>query len=261
MSADAPTEPATRSTGPAASAPPRPPRKALQWAIVLPLVSLAATIGLWLQTRQELTSLRADQRALLAELNAARGNPLIDLAGAPVLGSPDAPVTLVEFADYECPFCIRHFAQTMPMIEANYIRTGKVRYVFRDMPIDSLHPGSIRAHEAARCAIEQGRYWELHTRLFSAPGSHTDAALESRAAEAGLNVEALRACLASGRTEAAVRQSVAAAGQLGASGTPTFFVGVKEGNADQIRVLQGMAGALPYSEFEKALDTAGKQGK
>lgn len=235
---------------------PTPPsvRKTLSWAIVLPIVSLAATLGLWFQVRQELTTVRADQRALLAELNAARGNPLIDIAGAPVQGSPDALVTLIEFADYECPFCIRHFAQTMPMIEANYIRTGKVRYVFRDLPIDSLHPASIRAHEAARCATEQGRFWELHNRLFSAPGTHGDAALEARASEAGLNVEALRACLASGRTEAAVRQSVAAAGQLGATGTPTFFIGVRDGNPDQIRVIRALAGAQPYSEFEKALE-------
>ena len=256
MSADAPSpDPSTSQTG---SATP-PPRRPMQWAIVLPLISLAATLGLWLQTRHELTSLRADQRALLAELNAARGTPVIDITGAPVLGSQDAPVTLIEFADYKCPFCIRHFAQTMPMLEANYIRTGKVRYVFRDMPIDSLHPGSIRAHEAARCAIEQGRFWELHTRLFTAPGTHGDAALETRASEAGLNVDALRSCLASGRTEAAVRQSVAAAGQLGASGTPTFFVGVKDGSSDQIRVVQALAGAQPYSEFEKAIEVVRKQ--
>jgi protein-disulfide isomerase len=236
-----------------------PPRKPMQWAIVLPLVSLAVTFGLWFQTRQELTSIRADQRTLLAELNAARGNPLIDIAGAPMQGAADAPVTLIEFADYECPFCIRHFAQTMPMIEANYIKTGKVRYVFRDLPIDALHPGAIRAHEAARCANEQGHFWELHNRLFSAPGTHSDSALETRASEAGLNVEALRACLASGRTEAAVRQSVAAAGQLGANGTPTFFIGVRDGNPDQIRVIQALAGAQPYSEFEKALDAVRKQ--
>lgn len=247
--------PETSPTGPAMP----PPRKPISWAIVLPLISLAVTLGVWFQTRQELTSLRSDQRALLAELNAARGTPVIDIAGAPVLGSAGAPVTLIEFADYECPFCIRHFTQTMPAIEANYIKTGKVRYVFRDLPIDSLHPGAIRAHEAARCATEQGHFWELHNRLFSAPGSHSDSALEARAGEAGLNVEALRACLASGRTEAAVRQSVAAAGQLGANGTPTFFIGVQDGSPNQIRVVQALAGAQPYSEFEKALEAVRKQ--
>lgn len=237
------------------------PRTSLSWALVIALASLAVTLGLWYETRQEIASLRDGQRALLADLNAARGTPVIDITGAPTLGSAAAPVTLIEFADYECPYCIRHFTQTMPTLEANYIRTGKVRYVFRDLPIDSLHPGAIRAHEAARCATEQGKFWELHNRLFSAPGSHTDAALEARAAEAGLDVAALRACLASGRTEAAVRQSVAAAGQLGATGTPTFFVGVAEGGPDQIRIVQALAGAQPYSEFEKVLDAVSRQAR
>jgi protein-disulfide isomerase len=248
-------EPGTSQTGPAT-----PPRAQISWGVALALVSLVGTFGLWFQTHQELTSLRSDQRARLAELHAARGTPVIDITGAPVQGSADAPVTLIEFADYECPFCIRHFTQTAPMIDANYIKTGKVRYVFRDLPIDSLHPGAIRAHEAARCATEQGRFWELHARLFSAPGSHSDAALESRAAEAGLNADAFRACLASGRTEAAVRQSVAAAGQLGANGTPTFFIGIEDhGNPNQIRIVQALAGAQPYSEFEKALEAVRKQ--
>jgi protein-disulfide isomerase len=249
-------EPGTSQTGPTTT----PPRARLSWAAALALVSLVATFGLWFQTRQELASVRADQRALLAELNAARGTPVIDITGAPVQGSANAPVTLIEFADYECPYCIRHFTQTMPALETNYIKTGKVRYVFRDLPIDSLHPGAIRAHEAARCATEQGRFWEMHARLFSAPGSHGDPALDARATEAGLNIEAFRACLASGRTEAAVRQSVAAAGQLGATGTPTFFIGIDDhGNPNQIRIVQALAGAQPYSEFEKALEAVRRQ--
>jgi protein-disulfide isomerase len=247
-----------QSTPPVPAPPPNPPAAvpASRLATILAVASLTATVGLSLYTRQEVASLRVDQRALMAELNAARGTPLIDIAGASTLGSPDAPITLVEFADYECPYCIRHFTQTMPQLEANYIRTGKVRYVFKDLPIDALHPGSIHAHEAARCASEQGHFWELHTRLFSAPGTHDNASLEARAAEAGLNAEAFRACLASGRTTAAVRKSVAAAGQLGATGTPTFFIAVKDTNPDQVRALRAFAGAQPYAEFVKALDDA-----
>ena len=227
-----------------------------RWATILAVAALTATAGLSLYTRREVAALRADQRALMAELNAARGTPLIDIAGAPTLGSPDAPLTLVEFADYECPYCIRHFLDTMPELDAKFIRPGKVRYIFRDMPIDALHPGSIHAHEAARCAIEQGRFWELHKRLFSAPGTHDSSSLEARAAEAGLNGDAFRACLTSGRTTASVRQSVAAAGQLGVTGTPTFFIAVREQNPDQVRALRALAGAQPYAEFEKALNDA-----
>ncbi len=158
-----------------------------------------------------------------------RGQPpakaTIDISGAPARGSDRAIVTLVEFSDYECPFCIRHFPQTMPKIEAAYIDTGKIRYVFRDFPIDSNHPAAIKAHEAARCADEQHRFWALHPRLFSPPGTHTPADLEARASEAHLDLAAFRDCLASGRTTAAVRATEAIAVRLGADGTPAFYLG------------------------------------
>jgi len=260
MESDSP--PVMPDPRPASSQPqPAPRPSSVSWSIVIPLVCLASTLGLWYQTHSELTSIRQTQRELVAELGAARGTPIIDVTGAPAMGSVDAPVTLIEFADYECPYCIRHFTQTMPQIEANYIRTGKVRYIFRDFPIDALHPASIHAHEAARCAIEQNRFWELHVRLFSAPGTHTDANLDARAQEAGLKLDEFRSCLASGRTTAAVRQSVSAVTQLGASGTPTFFFGVREKGTDQVRVIQAIAGAQPYAEFERILAAVAAQAK
>ncbi len=244
----------------AEAAPPSAPRArgslAAVWTVGVPLLALAVMAGFWYQTRQELAKMRATEQQILDEVNAAHGAPTIDITGAPVEGSPDAVVTLIEFADYECPFCIRHFTQTMPQIEANYIKTGKVRYVFRDLPIDQLHPTAIRAHEAARCAAEQGRFWELHPLLFSPPGTHSDAAIEALARKAGLDMPTFTACLESGRTTAAVRQTAAAAAQLGATGTPTFFIGLRDGSSDQIRVVQGIAGAQPYAAFARALDAA-----
>jgi protein-disulfide isomerase len=181
--------------------------------------------------------------------------PLIDIAGAPELGSSKAALTLIEFADYECPFCIRHFAETMPRLEEQFIRSGQVRYVFRDLPIDELHPGAMRAHEAAHCAAEQGKFWELHRRLFGEPGSHGDEALARRASEAGLDGAAFDGCLSTGRTTSVVRKNVATAAALGAHGTPSFFLGVAEGVPDHIRVLQVLSGAQPYEEFQKVIAT------
>jgi protein-disulfide isomerase len=240
---------------PASTSSSRPPRRRAspRWALVLPLVCLAATAAFWLQTRRDLATLRANQQVLQDEMAAARGTPVLDLTGAPSLGSADAPVTLVEFADYECPYCIRHFTETMPLLRANEIQSGAVRYVFRDFPIDSLHPGAIRAHEAAGCAAEQGRFWALHPKLFSPPGTHTDANLEARAQDAGLAMPEFKACLTSGRTTAAVRASVAEITKLGATGTPTFLLGVRQGAPDRIRIVQALAGALPYAEFQKAI--------
>ena len=94
------------------------------------------------------------------------GSVRASLADAPALGRPDAPVTLVEFSDYQCPFCGRFFSATLSTLKRDYIDTGKVRYVFRDYPLAQIHPQARKAAEAAHCAGDQGKYWEMHDRLF-----------------------------------------------------------------------------------------------
>jgi protein-disulfide isomerase len=242
--------------------------------LALAIVALAAATTGWFISKRQIDSLRRDleslrdsQRQLAAGVLQGRKDPAgpvgqsIDVSNAPARGRADAVVTLVEFSDYECPFCIRHFQQTMPRIDEHYIQPGKIRYVFRDFPIDSNHPQAIRAHEAARCALEQEKFWDLHNRLFSAPGTHESAALEERAKEAGLNVGAFRACLASGRTTASVRETEGIAESLGATGTPWFFVGLRDLKTNRVRVLRPIGGALPYEQFAAALDQALKQAE
>jgi len=97
---------------------------------------------------------------------AAKVTTAVTIASKPTLGRQDAPVTLVEFSDYQCPFCKRHFSAIYPILKKDYIDTGKLRYVFRDFPIAGLHPQAKKAHEAAYCAGEQKRYWEMHDILF-----------------------------------------------------------------------------------------------
>lgn len=221
------------------------------------VVSVAIAAATWYRDGREIAALRQEVAALRAQLAPAgsRG-AIIDVANAPALGPADAPVTLVEFSDYECPFCIRHFQQTMPQIDATYIRTGKIRYVFQDFPIDQNHPEAIRAHEAAHCALEQQKYWDLHFRLFSKPGTHTASDLEGRAQEAGLSLGDFRTCVASGRTIANIRRSADVAVRLGADGTPAFFVGVRDLATDKVRVVRTLMGAQPFSVFQDALDAA-----
>lgn len=231
------------------------------WLYGVPILCLILMLLFWNQTRKDLASLDERQRQLAADLDAARGVTRISVAGAPALGAADQVVTLVEFSDYECPFCIRHFTQTMPRIKAELIDTGRVRYVFRDFPIDQLHPAAIRAHEAARCANEHGRFWELHSKLFSPPGTHTDDALAAQAREAGVPADAFKACLASGRMTAHVRESVQTAEQLGATGTPSFFVGVRNLETDEVHLLSAITGAQPYEEFEKAISAVAARVK
>ena len=133
--------------------------------------------------QKELAALRRTVRAMQKELQELRAlvqarppaaptaapaiNAEIDLRDNPSRGERTAPITLVEFSDYQCPFCARHVRDTAALIEKQYVATGKVRHVFLDYPIDSLHPLAFKAAEAAFCAGEQGKYWEMHDRLFA----------------------------------------------------------------------------------------------
>jgi protein-disulfide isomerase len=236
---------------------------------VAAVLALAIATATWFlgsrqieELRGQLASLQDAHRELARQLTQGRKGDgtavgqTIDVAGAPARGRAEAVVTLVEFSDYECPFCIRHFQQTMPLIDQNYVKSGKVRYVFRDFPIDQNHPQAIRAHEAARCALEQNRFWDLHPRLFSPPGTHTPATLDARAKDAGLNEAAFTSCLASGRTTSDIRTTASVADSLGATGTPWFFVGIRDLKTDKIRVLKSIGGAQSYDQFAIALNAA-----
>jgi protein-disulfide isomerase len=259
MSSDA-IEPSSLPPPPAAGPPPaseRPPSPyAPFWLYGVPILCLIAMLLFWNQTQRDIATLAENQRQLAADLDAARGFTTINVSGAPALGPADQIVTLVEFSDYECPYCIRHFTQTMSQIQEQLIATGRIRYVFKDFPIDQLHPGAIRGHEAARCAAEQGKFWEMHRRMFSPPGSHIDVALEAQADAAGLSLASFKECLASGRTKAEVAKSVSLAAELGATGTPSFFVGLRDPATDNVKIVSAVSGAQPFAAFEKAIAAA-----
>lgn len=208
--------------------------------------------------RRELEALRVQQAQMAEELRRLQQAmgvraASLSLGTAPSRGRADAPLVLVEFSDYECPFCIRHFTQTMPEIEREYISTGKLRYVFMDFPIDQLHPAALKAHEAARCAGEQGKYWEMHTRLFSPAGTHGEAQLKNLASQVGLDRGGFDTCLDSGRMQAAVRASVDTAAQLGADGTPQMYLGVVDANGT-LRIIRSIRGAVPFPQIKQLVD-------
>ncbi len=173
---------------------------------------------------------------------------------ARVLGDPDAPVTIVEFSDYQCPYCARYFAQTWPQIESQLVETGRVRYVFKDFPLTQIHPEAPLAHQAARCAGEQNAYWEMHDLLFEQQATWSEAADPTEAfielaGELDVNGEEFAACLESGRWADAVTDEVNEGLALGVSGTPTFFI-----NGYPI------VGAREYELFEYAVSLA-EEGK
>ena len=149
--------------------------------------------------------------------------------GYPYRGAADAPVTLVEYSDYLCPYCARHATQTVPSLIEKYIRPGQMKWVFRDFPIASLHPTSAQGHMAAQCVAEQGAalFWQMHDKLFATqtqwnqlpdPGAY----LAQVAQGLGADMAAYSACVAAGRAKAAVDKGIADAGALGFNGTPSF---------------------------------------
>jgi protein-disulfide isomerase len=215
------------------------------------------------QLKKDVESLKASQAQMAKQLGGARPQQparalpaSIDLTGAPFRGSATSTVALVEYSDYECPYCIRHFTQVMPQIQDTYITTNRIRYVFRDFPIDELHPQSIRAHVAAHCALEQDKFWDMHNRLFSKPGTHTPEDLAARAKEAGLNPAAFATCIAADKYSASIRQSTAFAISMGASGTPFFVVGKFDPKTHQLTPIKSIPGAYPFSQFQQTIDAA-----
>lgn len=217
------------------------------WVVVLPIVALLATAVLWYRTDRQLSEIRQ-------QLNALDRSPTLDIAGAQTLGPAGARVVLVEFSDYECPFCIRHTQQTMPQIHAKFIATGRIGYAFRDFPIDQLHPQAIRAHEAGRCAADQNKFWEMHKRLFSPAGTHSPEQLSALALDVGLNVPDFQSCLASGRHTPDIRKTASLADGLGASGTPAFFIGLRDPESGRLKIVHDISGAQPYQVFEQTLE-------
>ena len=177
----------------------------------------------------------------------------LDVAGAPANGAAAAPVTIVEISDYHCPFCRRHVQQTQPQLYSEYVQTGKVRHVFLHYPIEQLHPDAFKSHEAASCAADQGKFWELHAKLFEAPARTTEQ-LTALAQSSGLDAEVFKKCLDSGKYSEAVRQSVARIQQLGVSGTPMFLIGTTEPGANTVKVRKTVEGAQPFGAFKAAID-------
>src|SRR3989338_8862854 len=161
-----------------------------------------------------------------------------------VLGNKNAPITMIEFSDYECPFCGRHFTQTYPQLKQEYIDTGKVKLVFRDFPL-SFHQNAQKAAEAAECAGEQGdaAYFRMHDKLFQNQDSLSVENYKKWAKEIGLDATKFNSCLDSGKMASEISKDMADGSKYGGQGTPAFFINGKL-----------VSGAQPFSAFKQAID-------
>jgi protein-disulfide isomerase len=179
----------------------------------------------------------------------------VSLDDDPVKGDPNAPITIVEFSDFQCPFCARFFTETLPLIEKNYIETGKVKFVYRDFPIPSIHQNAIPAAIASECADEQGMFWEFHDKLFEnqilwqdLDNQNVVRTFEQYADELALDTDTFNTCLESAKYLEEVQNDLNEGVSYGVAGTPGFFIGNE-------KIGYGMvSGAQPYATFQQVFD-------
>ncbi len=245
-----PSEP--EPAAPAAPLPEAKPPRRLRWLYLLPVafaLGMALSYALFaLPLRKQVSQLRSEltvaqsqagnQAAAEVPQDVKRYDVPID--NDPIYGPADAPITIIEFSDYECPFCRKWHNETWPLIKQNY--GDKVRLVYRDFPLYGLHANAESAAEAANCANEQDKYWEFNDALFSTELGLSRQTYESVAGSLGLDLTAFGQCLDDRRYKDEVEADYQWAANLGVSSTPTFFI-------------NGLAlvGAQPYSVFEQVI--------
>jgi len=180
----------------------------------------------------------------------------ISLDDDPVKGDPNAPITIVEFSDFQCPFCSRFFQQTLPQIEKDFIDTGKVKLVYRDLPLDNLHPNARTAHIAAECADEQGKFWDYHDILFEKQtqwqglsSADIKSTFVGYATDLELQSSSFESCMESSEIADEVNKDALDAAKYGATGTPTFFIGNEEDGFIKL------VGAQPFSSFVNTINS------
>jgi protein-disulfide isomerase len=174
----------------------------------------------------------------------------------PIKGSNDAPITVVEFSDFQCPFCSRFHIQTFPLILKEYVDTGKVKFVYRDFPIQSSHPNAIPAAAASECAHEQNNYWEYHNALFERQTvwnnleiSDSINTFKKFAIELGLNEDQFNSCLDSGKYIEEINKDLKDGTNYGITGTPGFLIGNEKNGFVKL------TGAQPFEAFKRIIDS------
>ena len=174
----------------------------------------------------------------------------------PIIGNPNAPITIIEFSDFQCPFCAKFHIQTLPKIIDEYIKEGTVKLVFRDFPIQSIHSNALPASLAAECANEQGKFKEMHDKLFDKQNEWNNKNIDNviilfnqYALEIGLEEEKFDSCLRNGKYVEEIQKDLNDGRTYGISGTPGFFIG-----NDKIGFVE-LKGAQPFESFKKVIDS------
>jgi protein-disulfide isomerase len=179
---------------------------------------------------------------------------VMSIEGYPFMGNKDAKLTIIEFSDYQCPFCSRHLRETMPQIEKDYVKTGKLKYVFRNYPLP-FHQQASKAAEAANCAGDQGKFWEMHDRLYANQNALDEKNLPEHAKAVGLDLEKFQDCLSSGKHAQEIKKDIEDGQKVGIDGTPSFLLGFTEANGARVKAVKMIVGAQPFTDFKEAIDS------
>ena len=225
-------------------------------------VALAVVLGFIAGRQQQLVDTQTEILRQLQDLRASRpsqateagaqGSFDLRIEGAAIKGDASAKVTLVEFSDFECPYCGSYFRESYSRVNQDYVAAGKIRYVFRHFPLAPLHPHAMKAGEAGECARRQGKFWPMHDQLFANQKSLEQAALTEYAKTVGLEMKAFTTCL-EGEASATVLTDLDAGTQLGVDATPTFFFGFAQ-NDGSVKVVEKVVGAKPYVALQTVID-------
>lgn len=172
----------------------------------------------------------------------------VNLDGVPMLGEATAAVTIVEFSDFQCPYCEQFFTMTLPQVKKEYVEMGKVKYYFKNFPLVNLHKNAAKAAEAALCADDQGKFWEYHDQLFAKQSEWAEQAspraiFEKYAGSLGLRAKDFAACLETGKYATRIKEEMSEGQTLGMTGTPSFVINGRL-----------FVGAYPFPDFKKILD-------
>ena len=205
----------------------------------------------------ELREIRRELAEQQKTLKAANDDPALPAGDVEIsdnsrlaMGAAAAPVTLVEFTDYQCPFCKRFHERTWPAIKSKYVDTGKVRYIVRDMPL-SFHGQAMPAAIAAECAGQQGQFWPVHEALFNGQDSLSAAMIKKTVAKFGVASEAFERCIVDPRIKAGIDADIAEAEKIGVTGTPGFVLGIRHGDKIEGAMILG---SQPTEVFSSRLD-------
>ena len=186
----------------------------------------------------------------------------VSIGDSPVMGKEKAPVTIIEYSDYQCPFCARNFNDVMPILEEEYIDTGKVKFVMRENPLTNLHPDAMKASMAALCAGDQGKYWEMQKELFTNQKQLKEDNLKTYAANIGLNTASFNECLDGNQHQSTISKDMASGAKLGVRGTPGFFIGLTDqSDPDKVNVTVFIKGAQSIEQFRASIDDMLKSAK